>query len=117
LQHINLKESSEKIKQQFGEQNVAPISKVTLSENKQVLIDTDFVHLHNHTQFSVLQSTISVAALVKAASQNKMPAVAITDHANLMVLFILSVIFYTTIKRQNLKMLRLLPMENWLQKL
>ena len=87
LQHINLKEASEKIKQQFGEQNVATVSKVTLSENKQVLIDTDFVHLHNHTQFSVLQSTISVAALVKAASQNKMPAVAITDHANLMGAF------------------------------
>ncbi len=87
LQHINLKEASEKIKQQFGEQNVAPVSKVTLSENKRVLIDTDFVHLHNHTQFSVLQSTISVAALVKAASQNKMPAVAITDHANLMGAF------------------------------
>ena len=87
LQHINLKEASEKIKQQFGEQNVALVSKVTLSENKQVLIDTDFVHLHNHTQFSVLQSTISVAALVKAASQNKMPAVAITDHANLMGAF------------------------------
>ena len=87
LQHVNLKEASEKIKQQFGEQNVAPVSKVTLSENKQVLIDTDFVHLHNHTQFSVLQSTISVAELVKAASQNKMPAVAITDHANLMGAF------------------------------
>ena len=87
LQHINLKEASEKIKQHFGEQNVAPFSKVTLSENKQVLIDTDFVHLHNHTQFSVLQSTISVAELVKAASQNKMPAVAITDHANLMGAF------------------------------
>ena len=87
LQHINLKEASEKIKQQFGEQNVATVPKVTLSENKQVLIDTDFVHLHNHTQFSVLQSTISVAALVKAASQNKMPAVAITDHANLMGAF------------------------------
>jgi DNA polymerase-3 subunit alpha len=87
LQHINLKEASEKIKQQFGDQNVVPVSKVTLSENKQVLIDTDFVHLHNHTQFSVLQSTISVAALVKAASQNKMPAVAITDHANLMGAF------------------------------
>jgi len=45
------------------------------------------VHLHNHTQFSVLQSTISVAKLVKAASDNKMPAVAITDHANLMGAF------------------------------
>ncbi|MBF2709305.1 DNA polymerase III subunit alpha [Flavobacterium soyangense] len=87
LQHINLKEASDKIRQQFGANQAAPISKQELSDNKQILIDTDFVHLHNHTQFSVLQSTISVAALVKAASQQKMPAVAMTDHANLMGAF------------------------------
>ena len=87
LQHINLKEASEKIRQQLGDNKAAPISKQELSENKQILIDTDFVHLHNHTQFSVLQSTISVAALVKATTQQKMPAVAITDHANLMGAF------------------------------
>jgi DNA polymerase-3 subunit alpha len=45
------------------------------------------VHLHNHTQFSVLQSTISIPQLVKAASKEKMPAVAMTDHANLMGAF------------------------------
>jgi hypothetical protein len=33
------------------------------TENKGA-IDTP-LHLHNHTQFSVLQSTISIAALVK----------------------------------------------------
>ena len=87
LQHINLKEASDKIRQQLGGQQAAPISKQELSENKQILIDSDFVHLHNHTQFSVLQSTISVAALVKAASKQKMPAVAMTDHANLMGAF------------------------------
>jgi len=87
LQHINLKEASDKIRQQLGGQQAAPISKQELSDNKQILIDSDFVHLHNHTQFSVLQSTISVAALVKAASQQKMPAVAMTDHANLMGAF------------------------------
>ena len=87
LRHVNLKEASEKIRQQLGDKQTAPISKQELSENKQILIDTDFVHLHNHTQFSVLQSTISVAALVKATVQQKMPAVAITDHANLMGAF------------------------------
>jgi len=87
LQHINLKEASDKIRQQLGGRQAATISKQELSDNKQILIDSDFVHLHNHTQFSVLQSTISVAALVKAASQQKMPAVAITDHANLMGAF------------------------------
>ncbi len=87
LQHINLKEASDKIRQQLGGQQTATISKKELSDNKQSLIDTDFVHLHNHTQFSVLQSTISIAALVKAAAQQKMPAVAMTDHANLMGAF------------------------------
>jgi DNA polymerase-3 subunit alpha len=87
LSHINLKEASQKIKQKFGERQANLVSQEEIAENKQVLIDADFVHLHNHTQFSVLQSTISVAKLVKAASENKMPAVAITDHANLMGAF------------------------------
>ena len=87
LRHINLREASNKIRQQFGDRQVAPVTQKELSQNKKILIDTDFVHLHNHTQFSVLQSTISVAALVKAAAQQKMPAVAITDHANLMGAF------------------------------
>ena len=87
LRHINLKEASQKIKQQFGERQAKLVSKEEIAENKQVLIDADFVHLHNHTQFSVLQSTVSVAKLVKATSDNKMPAVAITDHANLMGAF------------------------------
>ena len=87
LQHINLKAASDKIRQQFGEKQTEKISKQALSDNKQTLVGTQFAHLHNHTQFSVLQSTISVAALVKAAAQQKMPAVAITDHANLMGAF------------------------------
>ncbi len=87
LKHINLKEASEKIRQQIGDKIVAPISKKELSDNKQILVDTEFVHLHNHTQFSVLQSTISVASLVKATALQNMNAVAITDHANLMGAF------------------------------
>ena len=87
LQHINLKEASDKIRQQFGEKEHVPISKETISENKQILIDTDFVHLHNHTQFSVLQSTVSVKDLVAAAVKHKMPAVAMTDIGNMMGVF------------------------------
>ena len=87
LKHINLKEASDKIRQQLGGKETATISKQELSDNKRILIDSDFVHLHNHTQFSVLQSTISVAALVKAAAQQKMPAVAMTDTGNLMGAF------------------------------
>ena len=87
LQHINLKEASDKIRQQLGGKKTEPIVEETLAENKQTLLETDFVHLHNHTQFSVLQSTISVASLVKATIKQKMAAVAITDHANLMGAF------------------------------
>jgi DNA polymerase-3 subunit alpha len=87
LQHINLKQASEEIRKQF--QQKAEIV-IPTNENKQIhheVADIDFVHLHNHTQFSVLQSTISVADLVNAAVQNKMSAVAMTDHANLMGAF------------------------------
>ncbi len=87
LKHINLKEASDKIRQQFGDKGNVPISKETLSENKQILIDAEFVHLHNHTQFSVLQSTVSVKDLVAAAVKNKMPAVAMTDIGNMMGVF------------------------------
>ncbi|MCF8321738.1 MAG: DNA polymerase III subunit alpha, partial [Flavobacterium sp.] len=68
LNHINLKEASDAIRQRTGGQQTATYSKQELSDNKQILLDTNFVHLHNHTQFSVLQSTISVASLVKAAA-------------------------------------------------
>jgi len=87
LQHINLKQASDEIRKQFQEKEEVVIP---TNQDKQVhhnLAEVDFVHLHNHTQFSVLQSTISVADLVEAAVQNKMPAVAITDHANLMGAF------------------------------
>jgi len=86
LQHINLKQASEAIRKQLQAQQVA----TPTQQEDQVhhdISDVEFVHLHNHTQFSVLQSTISVKDLVAAAVQNKMPAVAMTDHANLMGAF------------------------------
>jgi DNA polymerase-3 subunit alpha len=46
-----------------------------------------FAHLHNHTQFSVLQATSGVKELVDKAVADGMPGVAITDMANLMGAF------------------------------
>ena len=46
-----------------------------------------FCHLHVHTQFSVLQSTISIIKLVQEAVAMNMNAVAITDIGNLMGAF------------------------------
>ncbi|WP_445453720.1 DNA polymerase III subunit alpha [Flavobacterium sp. 25HG05S-40] len=87
LKHINLKQASEAIRNQFQKKEEASVPTDSEKAIHHNLADVDFVHLHNHTQFSVLQSTISVADLVKAAVANKMPAVAMTDHANLMGAF------------------------------
>ena len=87
LKHINLKQASEEIRKQFRQQEEVVIPDDSNKQIHHAVADVDFVHLHNHTQFSVLQSTISVADLVKAAVQNKMPAIAMTDHANLMGAF------------------------------
>ncbi|MDD3562877.1 MAG: PHP domain-containing protein, partial [Candidatus Cloacimonetes bacterium] len=42
-----------------------------------------FVHLHNHTQYSLLDGACRVDRMVKLAKELSMPAVAITDHGNL----------------------------------
>ena len=42
-----------------------------------------FVHLHLHTEFSLLDGSIRMKELMKRAAEFKMPAVAITDHGNL----------------------------------
>jgi DNA polymerase III subunit alpha len=39
-----------------------------------------FVHLHNHTHYSLLDGASTVQSLVNAAVTQKMPAVALTDH-------------------------------------
>ncbi len=51
------------------------------------LSSVQYSHLHNHTQFSILQSTSDINALVQAAVKDKMPSVAITDTANMMGAF------------------------------
>ncbi len=41
---------------------------------------SEFIHLHNHSHFSILDGAATIDALVGAAVENKMPAVALTDH-------------------------------------
>src|SRR5438046_486956 len=42
-----------------------------------------FVHLHLHTEYSLLDGAIRIKELMKKAAEFKMPAVAMTDHGNL----------------------------------
>ncbi len=86
LTHINLKSASDDIRKRLQKTGGGP-SKQELAGNKEELKNASFAHLHNHTQFSVLQSTINIPALIKAAAAEKMPAVAMTDHANMMGAF------------------------------
>ncbi|MBD3316313.1 MAG: DNA polymerase III subunit alpha, partial [Chitinivibrionales bacterium] len=43
----------------------------------------NFVHLHNHTEYSFLDGAMRIKDLVKKAVEFNMPAVAITDHGGL----------------------------------
>ena len=88
LEHINLKKASERIQKQMqATSETEEISSEEIRENIATLEDAPFVHLHNHSQFSILQSTSSTMDLVNAAVANNMPAVAITDSGNMMGAF------------------------------
>ncbi|HQX70951.1 MAG TPA: DNA polymerase III subunit alpha, partial [Bacteroidia bacterium] len=46
-----------------------------------------FSHLHNHTQFSLLDGAADIKSLYKKAVKDNMPALAITDHGNMFGVF------------------------------
>ncbi|WP_282055443.1 DNA polymerase III subunit alpha [Maribacter luteus] len=87
LKHINLKKASKKIADALWKKDTGGATHEEIQENLASLESAEFVHLHNHTQFSILQSTISVPDLIQATAKNNMPAVAMTDHANMMGAF------------------------------
>ena len=41
---------------------------------------SDFVHLHNHIDYSLLDGASPISGMVKRAAELHMPALAITDH-------------------------------------
>tara|TARA_R110000850_G_scaffold277120_1_gene423028 strand:- start:5060 stop:9418 length:4359 start_codon:yes stop_codon:yes gene_type:complete len=87
LKHINLKKASEKIRKELEKDSSEDISLADIKQNIADLKEVPFAHLHNHSQFSILQSTSSTQDLVKAAAENNMPALAITDTGNMMGAF------------------------------
>ncbi len=44
---------------------------------------TDFVHLHLHTEYSLLDGAVKVDELVRHCKENKIDTVAVTDHGNM----------------------------------
>ena len=59
----------------------------------------NFVHLHLHTDYSLLDGACEIEKLMDRAASLKMPAVAITDHGNLFG----AIKFYEAAKKRNIK--------------
>ena len=60
---------------------------------------SDFVHLHNHSDFSLLDGAASIENLVAKARSLEMPAIALTDHGNMFG----ALKFYLECRRQEVK--------------
>jgi DNA polymerase-3 subunit alpha len=58
-----------------------------------------FIHLHVHTQFSLLDGQASIDALIDKAQQDGMKALAVTDHGNMFGIKE----FYNKVKKKNSK--------------
>jgi DNA polymerase-3 subunit alpha len=58
-----------------------------------------FVHLHNHTAYSLLDGASRIDDIITMAKKHRMPAVAITDHGNLFG----AIEFYTKAMREGVK--------------
>jgi DNA polymerase-3 subunit alpha len=69
----------------------------------------EFVHLHLHTEFSMLDSVVRVNALMDAVADAGMPAVAMTDHCNLFAMLK----FYRAAMQRGLK--PIIGAELWLK--
>lgn len=55
----------------------------SFTEEKTHLADKPFIHLHVHSQFSVLQATPDIKSIVSKAKELNMPALALTDIGNM----------------------------------
>jgi len=87
LKHINLKNESEKIRKSLESQTKSKSDIGISAEEAQKLIDFTFTHLHNHSQYSILQSTTQISNLVEKCGEYGMSAVALTDSGNMMAAF------------------------------
>ena len=59
----------------------------------------NFVHLHVHTEYSMLDGAAKISELVQEVANQKMPAIAMTDHGNVFGAYE----FYKTAKANNIK--------------
>ncbi len=70
-------------KEKSTEQSVDSLSEQKLNDDGRKENEYPFVHLHLHTQYSILDGAAFIKELVAKAKEDDMPAIAITDHGNL----------------------------------
>ena len=59
----------------------------------------DFVHLHLHTEYSLLDGACRIGELLDQAAKRKMPALAVTEHGNMFS----SVVFHDKARQKGIK--------------
>ena len=59
----------------------------------------DFVHLHVHSEYSLLDSTLTIDQLVQKAKDYNQTAIALTDHGNMFG----AIEFYEKAKKAKIK--------------
>jgi DNA polymerase-3 subunit alpha len=58
-----------------------------------------FIHLHLHSQYSLLDSCLKIDELIKRGLEYNMPAIALTDHGNILG----ALTFYKAARKNNIK--------------
>jgi DNA polymerase III subunit alpha len=79
--------------------NIAKISGIYVPRQQEIIVMHDFVHLHCHSDYSFLNSTIQIHRLCARASDLGMSSVALTDLGNLYG----AMEFYRTAREYGLK--------------
>ncbi|MBQ9020225.1 DNA polymerase III subunit alpha [Candidatus Saccharibacteria bacterium] len=75
------------------------MSSTSSAKDQAPLTPADFVHLHNHTHYSLLDGLTKIPELIDYVDDNKMQAVAVTDHGTMSGL----VELYKTAKDKGIK--------------
>ena len=60
---------------------------------------SNFVHLHNHSDYSLLDGAMKTGVMAKRAADLGQPALALTDHGNMFC----AVEFYKACKKEGIK--------------
>ncbi len=84
-------EAEQKESESSSEETQEPLDNTeeTIEPPKSDILSSDlnFVHLHCHSKYSVLEATSTIIDLVDTAKAQNMPAVALTDHGNMYGVF------------------------------